>query len=131
MFFYKYFPFAPPPLQYYTVIANYYLTPTDVENSLEELQEMIDQLVEAERRYGMEINVKKIKAVVISRVKRDVENVVDDKELKQVDHFKYLGSMQTSNGDCVHRIRIEQGEVALKKKRTLLTRKLKKTLVKC
>lgn len=41
-------------------------------STVEELQKMIDQLVEAGKNYGIEINVEKSKVMAISKEKKDV-----------------------------------------------------------
>ena len=57
------------------------------------LQGMIDKLIEIERCYGMEMNVEKTKVMRISRQPSPVTIMVDQKQLENVECFKYLGSM--------------------------------------
>ena len=62
---------------------------------------------------------------------------VNNRELKQVDHFKYLGSVLRSDGYCTREIKltIAIAKEAFNKKISLLTSKLnielKKKLVRC
>jgi len=54
---------------------------------------MIDKLIEIGRCYGMEINVEKTKVMRISRQPFPVKIIVDQKQLENVESFKYLGSI--------------------------------------
>ena len=62
------------------------------------LQGMIDKLIEIGRCYGMEMNVEKTKVMRISRQPPPVTNMIDQKQLKNVERFKYLGSVLTNDG---------------------------------
>jgi hypothetical protein len=63
--------------------------------------------------------------------------MIDQKQLENVECFKYLGSMLTNDGRCTCEIKskIAVAIAAFKKKKTLFTRKLdlnlRKKLVKC
>ena len=57
----------------------------------EELQDMVNRLVDIGRKYDMEININK------SQVMR---------ELKDIDHSTYLGSVLTRDGYCTREIEI-------------------------
>ena len=57
---------------------------------------MIDKLIEIGRCYGMEVNVKKTEVVRISRQPSPVTIMIDQKQLDNVECFKYLGSMLTN-----------------------------------
>jgi hypothetical protein len=59
------------------------------------VQGMIDRLIEIGRRYGMEMNVEKIKVVRISGQPCPIKIIIDQKQLKNVEYFNYLGSMIT------------------------------------
>jgi len=50
------------------------------------------------RCYGMEINVKKTKVVRISRQPFPFNIMIDQKQLENVESFKYLGSILTNDG---------------------------------
>ena len=63
--------------------------------------------------------------------------MIDQKQLENVECFKYLGSMLTNDGRCTRVIksRISMAKAAFSKKKTLFTSKLdlnlKKKLIKC
>jgi hypothetical protein len=60
---------------------------------------------------------------------------VNNRELKKVDHFKYLGSVLTRDGYCTMEIKMSIAKEAFNRKMSLLTSKLnnelKKKLVRC
>ena len=62
------------------------------------LQGMIDKLIEIGSCYGMEMNVEKTKVMRISRQPSPVTIMIDQKQLENVECFKYLGSMLTNDG---------------------------------
>jgi hypothetical protein len=64
------------------------------------LQDMIDKLIAIGRCYEMEMNVEKTKVMRISRQPFRVKFMIDQKQLKNVESFKYLGSMLTNDGRC-------------------------------
>ena len=63
--------------------------------------------------------------------------MIDQKQLENVESFKYLGSLLTSDGRCICEIKssIAMAKAAFNKKRALFTStlgiKLRKKLVKC
>ena len=61
---------------------------------------MIDKLIEIGRIYGMEMNVEKSKVMKISRQPFPVKIRIDQKQLENVESFKYLGSILTNDGRC-------------------------------
>jgi len=69
------------------------------------LQDMIDKLIEMGRCYGMEINAEKTKVMRISRQRFPVKIIMDQKQLENVESFKYLSSILTSNGRCTCEIK--------------------------
>ena len=95
------------------------------------------KLIEIGRCYGMELNVEKTKVMRISRQPLPVKIIVDQKQLENVQSFKYLGSILTNDGRCTCEIecRIAMAKAAFNKKRTLFTStldlELRKKLVKC
>jgi hypothetical protein len=101
------------------------------------LQDMIDKVIEIGRCYGMEMNVEKTKVMRISRQPSPVTIMIDQKQLENVEYFKYLGSMLSNDGRCTCEIksRIVMAKAAFNKKKTLFTSKLdlnlRKKLVKC
>ena len=85
-----------------------------------------------------ELNVeKKTKVMIISRQPLPVKIIIDQKQLENVESFKYLGSILTNDGKCTCEIkcRIAMAKAAFNKKRTLFTStldlELRKKLVKC
>ena len=98
---------------------------------------MIDKLTEIVRCYGMEMNVVKTKVMRISRQPFPVKIIIDQKQLENVDSFKYFGSMLTNDERCTCEIksRISMVKAEFNKKRALFTSTLdlksRKKLVKC
>ena len=101
------------------------------------LQDMIDKLTEIGRCYGMEMNVEKTKEMRISRQPFPVKIMIDQKQLENVESFKYLGSMLINDGRCTCEIksRIAIAKAAFNKKMVIFTSilnlRLSKKLVKC
>ena len=85
------------------------------------LQGMIDKLIKIGRCYGMEMNVGKTKIMRISRQPSPVTTMIDQKQLENMECFKYLGSMLTNDGRCTCEIksRIAMAKAAFNKKKTL------------
>jgi hypothetical protein len=98
---------------------------------------MIDILIEIGRCYGMEMNVEKTKVMRISRQSFPVKIMIDEKQLENMEYFKYLGSILTNDGRCTCEIkcRIAMAKAAFNKKMILFTStlelELRKKLVKC
>ena len=86
------------------------------------LQSMIDKLIETGSCYGMVINVEKTKVMRISRQPSPVTIIIDQKQLENVESFKYLGSMLTNDGRymCEIKSRIAMAKSAFNKNKTLL-----------
>jgi len=61
------------------------------------LQGMIDKLIETGSCYGMEMNVEKTKVMRISRYPSPVTIMIDQKQLENVECFRYLNSMLTND----------------------------------
>jgi hypothetical protein len=57
------------------------------------LQGIIDRLIEIGRRYEMEMNVEKIKAMRILRQPTQIKIMIDQKELENLKYLNYLGCM--------------------------------------
>ena len=85
----------------------------------------------------MEMNVEKTKVMRISRQPFPVKIMTDQKQLEDVESFKYLVSFLTNDGRCTCEINcsIAMAKAAFNKKRALFTRtldlELRKKLVKC
>jgi hypothetical protein len=101
------------------------------------LQDIMDKLIEIGRCYGMEMNVEKTKVLRISRQSSPVKIMINQKQLENVESFKYLGNILTNDGRCTCEIkcRIAMAKAAFNKKRNLFTStldlELRKTLVTC
>jgi hypothetical protein len=80
---------------------------------------MTDKLIETGGCYGVEINVGKTKVMRISREQFPVKIMIDQKQLENVESFKYLGSIFTNDGRCTCEIkcRIAMAKAASNKKR--------------
>jgi len=87
------------------------------------LQDMTDKLIEIGRCYGMETNVEKTEVMRISRQPSPVKIMIDQKQLENVESFKYFGSTFTNDGRCTCEIkcRIATAKAAFNKKRTPFT----------
>ena len=87
------------------------------------LQDIIYKLIEIGRCYGMEINLEKTKVMRISRQPYPVKIMIDQKQLQNVEFFKYLGSILTNDGICTCEIRcrVAMAKAAFNKKRALFT----------
>ena len=85
----------------------------------------------------MELNVEKTKVMRISRKPLPVKIIIDQKQLGNVESFKYLGSILTNDGrrNCEINCGIAMAKASFNKKRTLFTStldlELRKKLVKC
>ena len=101
------------------------------------LQDMIDKLTENVGCYGMEMILEKTKVMRISRQLFPVKTMIGQKQLENVETFKYLGSILTNDGRCTCEIkcRTAMAKAAFNKKKALFTStldlELRKKLVKC
>jgi hypothetical protein len=101
------------------------------------LHDVIDKLIETGRCHGVEMNVEKTKVMRISRQPFPVKIMVDQKQLGNVESFKYLGSIFTNDGRCTCEIkcRIATAKAASNKKRAIFTStmdlELRKRLARC
>ena len=58
------------------------------------------------RKYSLEINIDKSQVERLSWSNESLRIKVNNRELKEVDHFKYLGSVLTRDGYCTREIKI-------------------------
>ena len=85
----------------------------------------------------MEMNVEKTKVMRISRQPFPVKIMIYQKQLENMESFKYLDIILTNYGKCTCEIkcRVAMAKAAFNKKRTLFTStldlELRKKLVKC
>jgi len=70
------------------------------------LQDMIDKLNEIGRCCGMEMNVEKTKVIRISRQPFPIKFMIEQKQLENVESFKYLGSILANDGRCTCEINV-------------------------
>jgi hypothetical protein len=84
---------------------------------------MIDKLIEIGRCYGMEMNVEKTKVMRISRQPLPVKIMINQKQLENVESFKYFGSTLTNDGryTCEIKCRIAMAKAAFNKNRAPFT----------
>jgi len=108
-----------------------------VSSTNEGLQRLMNALVEAADEYGMKVNVKKTKTMVISKTEYKTADItVGQHKVEQVKQFKYLGATITDDGRCEHEIkcRIAMAKQSYTKNKTVLSSKmclsLRKRLVK-
>ena len=62
-------------------------------NSIQNLQEHLNILDTTGKQFGMKINIDKTEIMNIAREKGNINIQINNKQLKQVDEFKYLGSI--------------------------------------
>ena len=94
--------------------------------SAPELQVLLDKINEKGEEYGMRINVKKTKTMVISRTQGlSCKLVLNGKEIEQVRSFVYLGQMITENGKNEQEVirRIAIGRNTFERLKKCLSRK--------
>ena len=98
---------------------------------------MLMELNERCEDYGMKINISKTKAMVIGRKPKKIDIRIKDESAEQVDSFKYLGCIISSNLNCCQKVkqRIATAKEAFNSKRSIfcgpLKKELRKRLVKC
>ena len=77
----------------------------------EDLQRMMDKIYQHCKNYGMNLNLKKTKTMVIN--KKDAENKVkvkiENEELEQVKEYTYLGSIE-DRGRCIKEVKQRIGK---------------------
>lgn len=108
-----------------------------IADSQKTLQELMDRLAAVSDNYGMRINIKKTKVMVISKVEGKKVNItVYGEKIEQVNDFCYLGSIITAEGRCGQDIRrrIAMAKEAFCQRKELmrsgLDRSLKKRMIK-
>jgi hypothetical protein len=74
---------------------------------------MVNRLVDTGRKYGLEISIDKSHIMRVSRSNELLQIKVNNRELKEVDHLKYLGSLLTRDGYCTREIKMR---IAIAKK---------------
>ena len=69
------------------------------------LKDTIDKLIEIGGCYRMEMNMEKTKVMRISRQPFPVKIMIDQKQLENVETFKYFGSILTNDERCACKIK--------------------------
>ena len=77
------------------------------------LQDMIDKIIEIGRYYGMEMNVEKTRILRILRQPLPVTIMIDQKQLENVESFKYLGSILTNDGNLYNTLELLMMDIVL------------------
>ena len=101
------------------------------------LQDMIDNVIQIGGFCGMEMNLEKTKVMRISRQQFPAKFMIDQKQLYNLESFKYLGSILKNDGKCTCEIkcRTAMANAAFNKKRDLFTSTFdlesRKKLVNC
>ena len=76
-------------------------------------------------------NVDKSQVMRVSRGNESLQIKVNNRELKEVDHFKYLGSVLTRSGYCTREIKMRIAIAKISFLTSKLNIELKKKLVSC
>lgn len=81
---------------------------TLIASSEEELQKLLDIVKEESGKKGLSINCSKTKSMVISKttLKPQCRLKIEDERIEEVEHFKYLGSIITSDVRCKKEVKI-------------------------
>src|SRR6478609_12099134 len=85
----------------------------------------MDSLNTKAKHYDMKINIKKTKAMVVSRNGGErVNTTIEGQSVEQVNKFRYLGSLISEDGRCLDNVktRIGMEKDAFNKRKELLTR---------
>jgi hypothetical protein len=80
-----------------------------VATSKEALQQLMDRVNETSKNYGLEINTKKTKVMVVSRKCEKISITCNGGILEQVESFRYLGAIVEENGNGGREIRARLG----------------------
>ena len=76
-----------------------------------DLQNLINRITTTCKEYGMALNVKKTKVMVITKGDSVNSNIiVDGEQLEQVEKYKYLGSWITENCSCEEEVKSRIGK---------------------
>src|SRR6476619_7380688 len=99
-----------------------------VANTEAGLQSLMDSLNTTAKHYDMKINIKKTKAMVVSRYGGEKVNItVEGQSVEQVSKFRYLGSLISEDGRCLDDVktRLEIAKNAFNKRKELLIRSIR------
>ena len=73
------------------------------------LQQLIDRVNEVSKEYGLEINIKKTKTMVVAKTRETVQLTCNGEYLEQVEAFRYLGALIDDTGDGSKEMRARLG----------------------
>ena len=78
-----------------------------ISESQDQLKQLLNKVVEASEAKGLTINCKKIECLVVSKksIIPKSKLQIGNNIIKQVESFKYLGSIMTADGKCDVEIR--------------------------
>ena len=78
----------------------------------QDLEDMMNRFFDNGGKCGMEINIEKSQVMRISKINESLWIKVGNRELKEVDHFKYFWSVLTRDGYCTRerKMRIAMGK---------------------
>ncbi len=107
--------------------------------SQEQLQKMITKINNSCKKFGMSLNAKKTKVMIVEKKesREQLKIHVDGTELEQVYQYSYLGSLITTDGRCIREVkkRIIQAKEAFWKNKEVMrgdiNLDLKLRLLKC
>src|SRR6476469_5864665 len=81
-----------------------------VANTEAGLQSLMDSLNTTAKHYDMKSNIKKTKAMVVSRNRGErVNKTVEGQSIEQVSKFRYLGSLISEDGRCLDDVKTRIG----------------------
>ncbi|XP_072041352.1 uncharacterized protein [Amphiura filiformis] len=80
-----------------------------LETSVEDIDKLATAIYVTGKVMNLKLNVKKTKLLVAEAEEKEYNITLDGEEVEQVDHFKYLGSVKTSNAHCVANIKARIG----------------------
>ena len=80
-----------------------------IATSVAALQQLIDKVNEVSKEYGLEINIKKTKVMVVAKTREKVPLTCNGEPLEQVEAFRYLGALIDDTGDGSREIRARLG----------------------
>jgi len=97
------------------------------------LQKIMGKLNATAENFGMKINTKKTKIMMVSRnVGEEIHIMINGSRIEQDKSFKYLGSTMTEDGKCETeiKVRIALAKEAFNERRELLTKSFRKEVKK-
>ena len=77
----------------------------NIAKTQEELQDMMNRFVDSRSQCGIEI-IAKSQVMRVSRRNASLWIKVSNRELKEVDHYKYFGNVLTRDGYCIREIKM-------------------------